>query len=179
MTSLNTRELERHGVDISLAPRRSDIRANQSIITVTPDGERLIAFDDVPHGTSEALSDETLSQAKVLLIDGYATQAASVLVRARDLGLAVVGDIEWCIGPKTERLLDHVDHLALPIGFVQSLAGASDAATILHKLWSDGCAAAVLTDGDKGANLRQKGDTGLWRIPAHKVTAVDTTGVGD
>ena len=27
--------------------------------------------------------------------------------------------------------------------------------------------------------MRQKGDVVLWHIPAHKVTAVDTTGAGD
>ena len=41
-----------------------------------PDGERFIAYDDdVPHGTSETLADDTLAQRQVLLIDGYATRS--------------------------------------------------------------------------------------------------------
>ena len=74
--NLSARELERHGVDISFAPRRADVRPIQSVITVAPDGERFIAYDDdVPHGTAGTLTDDTLAQAQVLLIDGYATDA--------------------------------------------------------------------------------------------------------
>ena len=57
-TDPSARELERQGVDISLAPRRPDARAIRSVITVGTDGERFIAYDDdVPHGTAEALAD--------------------------------------------------------------------------------------------------------------------------
>ena len=177
---VSAHELERHGVDISFAPRRPDARPIQSVITVGPDGERFIAYDDdVPHGTSDGLADETLAQAKVLLVDGYAAHAHGVVARARKLGLAVVADIEWTIGPATEALIALSDHLILPYGFAQSYAGKSGAAAILRKLWSEDRAAVVLTDGDRGAHILQKGDAVLWRIPAYKVQAVDTTGAGD
>ena len=177
---LSARELERHGVDISFAPRRADARPIQSVITVGPDGDRFIAYDDdVPHGTSDTLTDDTLAQAQVLLIDGYATHAHRVVARARALGLAVVADIEWTIGPATDRLMRLADHLVLPLAFAQAYTGESGAAAILRELWSDDRAAVVLTDGDRGAYMRQKGDAVLWHIPAHKVRAVDTTGAGD
>ena len=61
----SARELERRGVDISLAPRRADARSIRSVITVGPDGDRFIAYDDdVPHGTSEALADASLARAR-------------------------------------------------------------------------------------------------------------------
>lgn len=177
---LSARELERHGVDISFAPRHPDARAIRAVITVGPDGDRFIAYDDdVPHGTSDTLADDTLAQAQVLLIDGYATHAHAVVARARKLGLAVVADIEWTIGEATETMIGLSDHLVLPYGFAQSFTGECNAAAILHKLWSDDRAAVVLTDGDQGAYLWQKGDAVLWHIPAYKVTAVDTTGAGD
>ena len=174
------RELERQGVDISGAPRRSDAKAIRSVITVGSDGERFIAYDDdVAHGTSEVLSDDILAQAHVLMIDGYAAQSHAVVARARRLGLAVVADIEWTVGAATEKLMDLSNHLVLPIGFGRSYTGASDAAEILRKLWSDDRAAVILTDGDQGAYVRQKGDATLWHIPAYKVRTVDTTGAGD
>ena len=177
---LSARELERYGVDISFAPRRPDARAIRSVIMVGPDGDRFIAYDDdVPHGTSDTLTDDTLAQAQVLMIDGYATQAHTVVARARKLGLAVVADIEWTIGPATETLIGLSDHLVLPFEFAQSYAGESNAAAILRKLWSDDRTAVVLTDGDQGAYIRQKGDAVAWHIPAYKVRAVDTTGAGD
>ena len=177
---LSARELELHGVDISLAPRREDARPIQSVIIVAPDGERFIAFDDaVPHGTSDALSDDVLAQARVLLIDSYATHSHSVVVRARKLGLAVVADIERSIGPATEALLAISDHLVLPYEFARTQTGESDPVAILNHLWSHDRAAVVLTNGEQGAYVRQRGDAVSWHIPAHKVRPVDTTGAGD
>ena len=174
------RELERNGVDISFAPRRADARPIKSVITVGSDGERFIAYDDeVPHGTSGALSDDTLAQAKVLLVDAYAIHAEKIVARARKLGLAVLADIEWSIGAATERLIEQSDHLVLPLAFAQSFTGENAAATILERLWSPDRSAVVLTDGDQGAYLRQRDDAVLWHIAAHKVRAVDTTGAGD
>jgi sugar/nucleoside kinase (ribokinase family) len=176
----SARELERHGVDISLAPRRADAGPIRSVITVGPDGDRFIAYDDdVPQGTSEALPDATLAQAQVLLIDGYATHSPDVVARARNLGLAVVADIEWTAGSATDRLMGLADHLVLPYGFARAYTGEADPAAILRRLWSDDRAAVVLTDGDRGSYVRQKGNAGPWHIPAQKVTPVDTIGAGD
>ena len=176
----SARELERQGVDISLAPRRPDAKAIQSVITVGPDGERFIAYDDdVPHGTSEALADQTFAPARALLIDGYATGSHRIVARARALGLAVVADIEWSVGSATDRLIALSDHLVLPCEFARAYTGERDTTSILRKLWSDDRAAVVLTDGDRGAYVRQKGDAVLWHVPAHRVIAVDTTGAGD
>lgn len=177
---LSARELEREGVDISLAPLHPDARAIRAVITVGSDGERFIAYDDdVLHGTSDAISDLSLAQAKVLMIDGYATHSRATVERARRLGLAVVADIEWTIGPATDSLMELVDHLVLPHRFGQLQTGEHDTAAILKKLWSADRSAVVLTDGERGSYLRQKGDDVLWHLPAHKVTAIDTTGAGD
>ena len=180
LTDIGARELERHGVDISFAPRRADAKPIRAVITVGPEGDRFIAYDDdVPHGTSEALADSTLSQALVLLIDGYAVHADTIVARARQLGLAVVADIEWTIGPATERLIGLSNHLVLPLKFAQTYSCETDPALILHKLWSDDRAAVVLTDGEQGSYIRQAGDAVLWHVPAYEVKALDTTGAGD
>jgi sugar/nucleoside kinase (ribokinase family) len=177
---VSARELERHGVDISFAPRRPDARPIRSVITVGPEGDRFIAYDDdVPHGTCDTLSDSTLAQAQVLLIDGYATHADMIVERARRLGLSVVADIEWTIGPATERLISLSNHLVLPLKFAQAYCCETDPTLILGKLWSGDRAAVVLTDGERGSYVRQAGDAVLWHVPAYKVKAVDTTGAGD
>lgn len=173
-------ELVLHGVDISFAPRRPDARAIRSAITVGSDGERFIAYDDaVPHGTDDTLPDAVLAQAKVLLIDGYATHSPGVVARARRLGLAIVADIEWSLGAATETLLSLSDHLVLPYAFGQSQTGEDDPGAILRALWAPGRAAVILTRGEQGSYVRQAGDNTLWHIPAHRVQAVDTTGAGD
>ncbi|PYE31081.1 MULTISPECIES: PfkB family carbohydrate kinase [unclassified Rhizobium] len=173
-------ELERQGVDVSRAPRRADARAIRSVITVGPDGDRFIAYDDdVPHGTCHDLSDETLSEARVLLVDGYATHSERTVARARALGLSVVADIEWSIGTATDRLIALADHLVLPLAYAEAQTGETAPAAILRHLWTDDRAAVVLTDGDRGAFVRQAGDAGNWHVPAYAVRAVDTTGAGD
>ncbi len=115
-------ELERHGVDTSFAPRRPDSLPIRSTIIVGPNGDRFIAYDDdVPHGTFDALADDVLARAHVLLIDGYAVESARVVAQARARGLAVVADIEWSVGTATERLMELPDHLVLPLGFARDL----------------------------------------------------------
>jgi sugar/nucleoside kinase (ribokinase family) len=176
----SAQELQRHGVDISFAPRRPDAGPIRSVIIVGPDGERFIAYDDdVPHGTSSEFADDVLAQAKVLLIDGYAAHADFAVARARALDLAVVADIEWTIGPATERLMELCDHLVLPVAFARAFAGLADPMAVLDKLWSKDRAAVVLTDGDRGAYVRQAGDPVAWHVPAYEMKAVDTTGAGD
>lgn len=173
-------ELARHGVSIGHAPRRADARAVQSTILVAPDAERFIAFDDeVPHGTDDALADAVLAAAGVLLIDSYATHSVGVVLRARNLGVAVVADIEWSNGGETDALLAAADHLVLPLAFGQSATGRTQPEEVLAALWSETRAAIVLTDGARGAWLRQRADAALWHVPAHPVVAVDTTGAGD
>ncbi|PYE43425.1 sugar/nucleoside kinase (ribokinase family) [Rhizobium sp. PP-F2F-G20b] len=173
-------ELERQGVDVSRAPRRPDARAIRSVITVGPDGDRFIAYDDdVPHGTCHDLSDETLSEASVLLVDGYATHSERTVARARALGLSVVADIEWSIGTATDRLIALADHLVLPLAYAEAQTGETAPASILQRLWADDRAVVVLTDGDRGAFVRQAGAAGNWHVPAYAVRAVDTTGAGD
>jgi sugar/nucleoside kinase (ribokinase family) len=173
-------EFRRHGVDVARAPRRPDARPITATITVGPDGERFIAYDDaVPHGTDPGLPDAALADARVLLVDNYATHALDVVARARRLGLAVVADVEWAAPTGTDALLAQIDHLVSPIAFGRARTGASDPAEMLAALWTETRAAVVLTDGARGAVLRRRGDDTLWRIPAHDVRAVDTTGAGD
>ena len=62
-----------------------------------------------------------LQQAQVLLAGGYATHADMIVARACKLGLAVLADIEWSIGPTTERLMGLSDRLVLPFGVVNLL----------------------------------------------------------
>lgn len=180
LADVGGRELERNGVDISFAPRHPFAAPIRSVVMVGPDGDRFIAYDDdVLHGTSDALPDAVLTQAPVLLIDGYSVHSESVVARARALGLSIVADIEWTVGPATDRIMALTDHLVLPISFGKSYTGESDPAVILERLWSAERSAVVLTDGDRGSYVRQKDDAVRWHVPAYAVQAVDTTGAGD
>ncbi len=173
-------ELQREGVDISMAPHRPDAAPIRSQITVGSDGERFIAYDDdVPHGTSDSLAEETFTAAAVLLVDGYAVHSEPAVGRAKALGVTIVADIEWSVGEATDRVMALADHLVLPMAFGRAVTGLNDPTDILDRLWRSDVTAVVLTDGERGSYLRQADDERIWHIPAIPVQTVDTTGAGD
>lgn len=168
------------GVETAFAPRHPRARPVHSRITVGSDGDRFIAYDDEAMlGTAPDFPDEVLSQASVLIVDSYAIGSMEVVARARDLGLAVLGDIEWSSGPATEKLIALCDHLILPLGFARTATGRRSPADVLDALWLPSRSAVVLTDGGRGVYFRGRDRTGLWHLPPHQVEVVDSTGAGD
>lgn len=173
-------DLIESGVETAFAPRHPDARPVRSRITVGSDGDRFIAYDDdAMLGTAPDFPDEVLSRAAVLIVDGYAIRSLDVVARGRELGLAILGDIEWSGGPSTERLIALCDHLILPLGFARTATGCRSPAEMLDALWSPSRSAVVLTDGGRGVYYRGRDETGLWHLPSHRVAVVDSTGAGD
>ncbi|MDX8463190.1 PfkB family carbohydrate kinase [Mesorhizobium humile] len=173
-------DLIESGVETAFAPRHPDARPVRSRITVGSDGDRFIAYDDEAMlGTAPDFPDEVLSRATMLIVDGYAIRSLDVVARARDLGLAILGDIEWSGGPATDRLTALCDHLILPLGFARTATGRRSPAEMLEALWSPSRSAVVLTDGDRGVYYRGRDERGLWHLPPHRVAVVDSTGAGD
>lgn len=173
-------DLIESGVETAFAPRHPDARPVRSRITVGSDGDRFIAYDDEAMlGTAPDFPDEVLSRAAVLIVDSYAIRSLDVVARARDLGLAILGDIEWSGGPATERLIALCDHLILPLGFARTATGRRSPAEMLDALWSPSRSAVVLTDGGRGVYYRGRDEAGLWHLPSHRVAVVDSTGAGD
>lgn len=172
-------DLQSNGVRIDDAPRAPGCKPIRSTITVAPDGERFIAFDDdVRIGTRPDLPDDILGAAGALLIDSYATTSLDIVRRARGLGIPVIADIEASRGPDTDALLALPDHLVLPLSFAREWTGKGAPADALAALWTNARAAVVLTDGERGAWLMEA-DGRPRHLPAHRVAAVDTTGAGD
>ncbi|MBW8910224.1 MAG: permease, partial [Mesorhizobium sp.] len=88
-------DLVASGVETAFAPRHPQARPVRSRITVGSDGERFIAYDDEAMlGTAPDFPDEVLSRATVLIVDSYGIGSLDVVARARDLGLAILGDVE-------------------------------------------------------------------------------------
>ncbi|RWL44326.1 MAG: permease [Mesorhizobium sp.] len=173
-------DLVASGVETAFAPRHPDARPVRSRITVGSDGDRFIAYDDdAMLGTAPDFPDEILGRASVLIVDSYAIRSLDVVARARDLGLAILGDIEWSAGPATDRLMALCGHLILPLGFAGTATGRRSPAEILDALWLPSRSAVVLTDGGRGVYYRGSEERGLWHLPPHRVAVVDSTGAGD
>ncbi|AZO03119.1 MULTISPECIES: PfkB family carbohydrate kinase [unclassified Mesorhizobium] len=173
-------DLVASGVETAFAPRHPDARPVRSRITVGSDGDRFIAYDDdAMLGTAPDFPDDILSRATVLIVDSYAIRSLDAVARARDLGLAILGDVEWSAGPATDRLMALCDHLILPLGFARTATGCRAPAEMLDALWSPSRSAVVLTDGGRGVYYRGREETTLWHLPPHRVAIVDSTGAGD
>lgn len=175
-----THDLLASNVDIGCAPRCSESRPIRSIICVGSDGERFIAYDDdVVMGTDLEALEVALDGAGALLVDGYATQAPGAVRRARSLGIPIVADVEWTAGDATVELIEQSDHLVLPLAFARAYSKCDEPNDILGRLWSTDRSAVVLTDGSNGVFFRESAAGPSWHLPAHDVSAVDTTGAGD
>lgn len=172
--------LSSRGVDLSRATRSADARPIRSTVVIDPSGERFIAFrDDTRLGAPPTLSVEDLGSARFLLIDAYAAHTPAIVREAVSAGVAVIGDIEWSIGPASDELMTLCQHLVLPWEFAASATGATTAPAMIDALWSADREAVAVTRGASGAWVRQRGGDQVWHQEGFSVDVRDTTGCGD
>ena len=106
--------------------------------------------------------------------------AAQFLKAAKAAGATVTCDL---ISPRKgaiedlKQLLPHVDYFMPNAAEARMLSGQDDLAAAGQFLRGLGAGACVFTDGAQGSVLIDA--EGATRIPAHKITPVDTTSCGD
>ncbi|HXX20856.1 MAG TPA: PfkB family carbohydrate kinase [Candidatus Acidoferrum sp.] len=124
------------------------------------------------------LKREWISGARVLLIDGHDTEAATQAARwAREERMQVVGDFDN-LYPGVQALLHHVDFPIASRDFPERLTGEHDLLKSLPMIFSEfKCRLIGATLGRLGA-LAWDGERFFHR-PGFLVRAVDTTGAGD
>jgi sugar/nucleoside kinase (ribokinase family) len=179
--------LQRDGVDTSLLVRRDGVQTSASVLPIRPDGSRP-AFHVVGANATYGPDDvdwEAVGRAGHLHLGGPefmgGEAAATILSRARELGLTTSADIlapgepgvlEW-IAPA----LSHLDHLLPNDEQVLGLTGATDLEAGCRALLDRGVGCVVATCGADGALVVDA--SGAQPVPAFPVEVVDTTGCGD
>jgi len=150
-------DLLAHHIDTRFIERVQGADPVTSILTITSDGERYIAFDDdalasTPLPSTPTL-DDALSAANVLLIDAPTAPPGSleVVQRARAAGIPVVLDAERDPTEGVLALIAEADHLVIPLTFGRDITGKDDPVDVIDELWSNSCTAVVLADGPRGA----------------------------
>jgi sugar/nucleoside kinase (ribokinase family) len=177
-------DLHAHHIDSTFVERAAGADPVTSILTITADGERYIAFDDAELATTPLPSEATiagaLSDADVLLVDAPTAPLGSieVLKRARAGNIPVVLDAERDPSPEVLALLELADHVVIPLNFGAQLTERTDPGEICERLWHESRSAVVLTDGANGSHACTAPGS-LLHVPALSVMAVDTTGCGD
>jgi len=176
-------DLLRHGIETRFIERVPGADPVTSVLTITSDGERYIAFDDDALASTPLPStptiDDALSVANVLLIDAPTAPPGSleVVQRARAAGIPVVLDAERDPTEGVLALIAEADHLVIPLIFGRDITGKDDPADVIDELWSNSRTAVVLTDGPRGAYAGSP--TEVLHVPAFNTPVIDTTGCGD
>ncbi len=177
-------DLLEHHIDTRFIERVPGADPVTSVLTITSDGERYIAFDDdaltrTPLPSAPTI-DEALSAANVLLIDAPTAPPGSleVVQRACDAGIPVVLDAERDPTEGVLALIAEADHLVIPLTFGRDITGRVEPADVIDELWSSARTAVVLTDGPRGAYASES-PTEILHVPAFDTPVIDTTGCGD
>jgi sugar/nucleoside kinase (ribokinase family) len=181
--------LEGFGIDISAMQRHPGVHTAASILAVRPNGERPCLH---VRGSSEVLNITPADYPTVLdakfvhmggnglltTMDGEPTRA--MLAAAKAAGRITTFDLIFATAPLMEKIapaMQFVDYFAPSIEEATALCGREDpedAARYFHDLGVHTC---LLTMGGEGCFVSTP-DTN-FRLPAHDIQVVDTTGCGD
>ncbi|HEY1497006.1 MAG TPA: PfkB family carbohydrate kinase [Candidatus Solibacter sp.] len=155
---------------------------NQSayIIIDRSTGERTVLWqrDDCLKILPEEITDDMISCARLLHIDGHDTPAVARAAEiARRHGIPVTVDVDT-IYHGFDRVLPNVDYLVASSEFPMAWTGETDPFKALATIQDQyGMKVAAMTLGAHGALARENGR--FHYAPAFVVNCVDTTGAGD
>lgn len=173
-------DLERAGVDVSLARVAPDSRTPLAVIRVDPrNGERRIYWErgDLPRLDPDTVDTAWLDSADLLLCDAHEVPAAARLAAAAGRrGLSVVLDA-GSVRPGVPDLIPHCTDVIGALDFATDLAGIADRPEALRRLRARGPRRVGTTLGRAG--VLGLDEDGLRHVPAFLSDAVDTTGAGD
>jgi sulfofructose kinase len=154
--------------------------SHQSFILVDPNGERTVVRrqDERLVLQPGEIKREWISKARVLLIDGCDTAAATVAAKwAREAEIPVIADFDEAYSG-IEELIKNVDYLIVSRDFPRMICGESDLKSSLSRLQSRfNCRLTAATLGIDGV-LAWTGER-FHHAAAFRVPAIDTTGAGD
>ena len=143
-------------------------------------GERTVLWrrDDSLKVLPEEISDEMISCARMLHIDGHDTPAVARAAEiARSHGIPVTVDVDT-IYHGFDKVLPNVDYLVASSEFPTAWTGETDPFRALESIQNRyGMKVAAMTLGPHGALAREAGR--FHYAPAFVVNCVDTTGAGD
>jgi sulfofructose kinase len=169
------------GINIDDVQQRKNC-PNQSAYIVVDEstGERTVFWNraDCLAITPEAITEDQITCARLLHIDGHDTPAVEQAARiARDHGIPVTVDVDT-IYPGFDRVLPLVDYLIASSEFPGRWTGIQDRFAALEAIQREyGMRVAAMTLGAEGALACVDGRFTI--SPGFVVNCIDTTGAGD
>jgi sulfofructose kinase len=178
---IQRQSLEGTGVDTSGLIVRKDCPNQTAYILIDErTGERTVLWNrsDKLRIEPHEIHEEDVAGARLLHIDGYDVDAASVAARyARKHGVPVSIDVDT-VYPGFESVLENVDYLVAGSGWPGKWTGETDPFVALTRLQEEySFTVAAMTLGEFGALALY--NSRWFYSPAFQVTCADTTGAGD
>jgi len=176
---LHRDEFDRLGVEAHLLIAKN-CKSQQAFIIVDDTGERTVLWKRDKRVTlrPEELQRESITEARVLHVDGHDTEAAALAAEwARASGMPVVADLDE-LYPGVEALLKNLDYFVASRDIPGRITGDCDLRKSLpkvHKQYGFRLTAATL--GEEGV-LAWDGER-FHYAAAYCVKVVDTIGAGD
>jgi sulfofructose kinase len=166
---------------------------NTSQVHVVPEGKTGVCFVMVKADSGERafvvsaqknlyvdlknLHLDRIRKAKAVLIDASWIEAAQQAAHcARSHGVPVVADVHDPSQPSLD-LLSLADYAIIPKHLAEVLTTKGDYARALHDLKARGTKVPIITLGAEGCTYLYQEK--VFKLPAFRVKAVDTTGAGD
>lgn len=174
--------LRDEGVDFAQVMIVAGARTQSGVIIIEQlSGERTIMnhYDEKTRITPDDLRLSAIANARILHLDGYDTEAATVAAQiAREAGMPVTMDLDT-VYKGLDALLPRVDCLITSQSLAGELSGIYDEREALKRLHERyGCFLVAMTQGARGSLAYVGGEylaTPGFRPPVCK----DTTGAGD
>src|SRR5579871_535230 len=183
-------KMSRFGVDCGMVARDGSTQTSATILPVRPNGERPALHVPGSATTFTLPADrlEAALDARIVHVGGTGLlkrfdgePTVAVLRRAKALGRITTFDLIQAT-PETFRLVEpmlpHVDYFVPSIEEASEMAGKTDPAAVAAFYKKLGAKNVLLTMGGEGVYVApETGDN--FRLPAHAIKVVDTTGCGD
>lgn len=182
--------MSRYGIDTTNLVRKNGVQTSATMLPIRPNGERpaLHVIGANAELRFEDLNLQAIAGAQFLhyggspllpRLDGH--PASRVLQYAKQHGLITTFDMLGIEGPNMlaliEPCLPYVDYFMPNIDEARMVSGLHDRRDMLRFFLDRGVGSTIFKMGAEGSSIgTRQGET---RIPAYKVTPVDTTGCGD
>ena len=184
------RALDSFGIDTSRIVRKPGVQTSASILPIRPNGDRpaLHAIGANPHFMLADVAWDLIEGAAHLHMGGNDVMrglgrggAAEILRRAKDAGASTSMDMLSEGAPRTLEILAPCLHLVdwfMPNAEQACrLTGAKTSDEAARILLERGACGVILTMGAGGSLLVSPRET--IHLPAHEISAIDTSGCGD
>lgn len=172
--------LKNNGIDVSDIDFSGDYTGH-TIIQVDPDGQnQMILFGGANQQITEDYCDRILEKYRDadLILTEYETSCVEyMLEKAHKLGIRTAVNPSPFVEKCKQLPFDCIDCIILNEYEGQSITGKENYDEVIKALCELIGGEVILTLGSEGAMYCAGGE--IYRVPAYKVNAVDTTGAGD